>query len=178
MANLEHYFKQLLAFEGGYVNDPADPGGATNKGITLQTFARHAQSLLGIAPSLENLRALTDDQAFRIYKSAYWDPLHGDEIGDQPLAEILFDFYVNAGGNAIKLLQSLLNKGGTMPALSVDGSFGAATWRALQQAEPINLYRQYKSGRREYYQNLAARRPAMAKFLKGWLRRTDSFPER
>jgi len=47
MASLDLYLPQLLRFEGGYVDDPADPGGATNLGITLATFERYAQPLLG-----------------------------------------------------------------------------------------------------------------------------------
>jgi lysozyme family protein len=178
MADMNLYFKKLLAYEGGYVNDPADPGGATNKGVTLKTFSAYAQPLLNIEPTLENLRALTDEQAFKIYKKEYWDRLHCDEIGDQLLAEIIFDFYVNAGGNAVRLLQRLLADGGVAGAIVVDGAFGPATLSALLKAEPVDLYRRYKAGRRAYYQNLVAQKPALAKFLNGWLRRTDSFPDR
>ena len=178
MANLHEYFPRLLAFEGGYVNDPADPGGATNKGVTLGSFTRYAKPLLGIEPTLDNLRALTDDQAFAIYKSVYWDALHGDEIEDQPLAEILFDFYVNAGGPAVRLLQQELNGLGAKPAVAVDGVFGPGTLHAVQAADAIELYGRYKVGRRAYYEDLATRRPSLAKFLKGWLRRVDSFPDR
>jgi lysozyme family protein len=178
MADLHKYFPRLLAFEGGFVDDKDDPGGATNKGVTMTTFKRYARPLLGIEPSLDNLRALTDEQAFAIYKAGYWDPLHGDEIEDQPLAEIFFDFYVNAGGSAVRLLQQELNGLAAKPPLAVDGVFGPGTLRALQQADAVALYRRYKTGRRAYYQDLAARRPTLAKFLKGWLRRVDSFPDR
>ncbi len=59
MASFDLYLPQLLRFEGGFVDDPNDPGGATNRGITLATFQRCAQALLGQAPTLQNLRALT-----------------------------------------------------------------------------------------------------------------------
>jgi lysozyme family protein len=171
MASLDHYFAHLLAFEGGYVNDPVDPGGATNKGVTMQTFTRYAKTLLGVEPTLENLRTLTVEQARKIYKTGYWDTLHCDEIPDQALAEIIFDFYVNAGSNAVRLLQQILK-------LMEDGVFGPATLRALLAADPISLYRDFKAGRRDYYRRLVKRRPSLDKFLKGWLRRTDSFPDR
>jgi lysozyme family protein len=177
MAQLEKYFPRLLAFEGGYVDDPSDHGGATNKGITWDTFKRYAKPLLQIEPTPEGLKNLTDAQAFRIYKPIYWDSLHGDEIGDQPLAEIVFDFHVNAGGAAVKLLQRELNNLGAHPALSVDGAFGPATLRALQAADPVELYTRYKAGRRAFYERLAANDPSQAKFLKGWLKRVDSFPD-
>lgn len=178
MASLEQFFPHLLQFEGGFVNDPADPGGATNKGITLATFARYAQSLLGVAASIENLRALTDAQALQIYRVGYWLPLHADEFSDQPLAEIVFDFYVNAGSTAVRLLQGTLNSTGAKPTLTVDGAVGPGTLQAVNSADAISLYRLYKLRRIEYYRNLVERKPALAKFLNGWLNRVNSFPDR
>src|SRR5215213_788482 len=61
MASLDLYLPQLLQFEGGFVDDPSDPGGATNRGITLATFQRYAQPLLGEQPTLDALRALTPE---------------------------------------------------------------------------------------------------------------------
>lgn len=176
MADFQRFFPHLLRFEGGYVNDPADPGGATNKGITFATFRRHAQALLGVAPSLETLRALTDAQAAVLYRRLYWDPLHGDAISLQPLAEIVFDFYVNAGANAIKLLQRVLNELGAQPRLQVDGAFGPGTFAALQAADPVAVYLAYRKGRVDYYRTLVARRPSLQRFLRGWLARVEAFP--
>ncbi|MBV6687168.1 N-acetylmuramidase [Xanthomonas euvesicatoria pv. physalidis] len=176
MADFNAFFPTLLKHEGGFVNDPVDPGGATNKGITLSTFKACAQNLLGIEPSLANLRALTDAQAGVIYKAQYWDPLRADQIALQPLANIVFDFYVNAGNNAIKLLQTVLNSqtGGKLVA---DGRMGPATFAALASSNQQDLYARYKAGRRDYYHRLVAARPALGKFLKGWLARVDSFPD-
>src|SRR4051812_5514526 len=117
MASFELYFPTLLRHEGGFVNNPKDPGGATNKGVTLKTFETCARQYLGIEPTLDNLRALTDAQAARIYKPLYWDEVHGDEIELQELADIVFDFQVNAGGAASKLLQKVLNDLGARPPL-------------------------------------------------------------
>ncbi|AEO41858.1 glycosyl hydrolase 108 family protein [Xanthomonas euvesicatoria pv. eucalypti] len=176
MADFNAFFPTLLKHEGGFVNDPVDPGGATNKGITLSTFKAYAQNLLGIEPSLANLRALTDAQAGVIYKAQYWDRLRADQIALQPLANIVFDFYVNAGNNAIKLLQTVLNSqtGGKLVA---DGRMGPATFAALASSNQQDLYARYKAGRRDYYHRLVAARPALGKFLKGWLARVDSFPD-
>ncbi|MEE7547224.1 N-acetylmuramidase [Xanthomonas sp. Kuri4-1] len=176
MADFNAFFPTLLKHEGGFVNDPVDPGGATNKGITLATFKSVAQPLLGIEPTLANLRALTDAQAGVVYKARYWDPIRGDEIALQPLADIVFDFYVNAGANAIKLLQSELNAL-TAKALAVDGRFGPGTFAALAACDQRALYARYKAGRKDYYRRLAAARPPLGKFLKGWLARVDAFPE-
>jgi len=178
MANLEQFFPHLLRFEGGFVDDPADPGGATNKGITLATFQRYASAVLGIAPTLENLRSLSDEQALGIYRVGYWNPLHADDILDQPLAEILFDFHVNAGAAAVRVLQGALNDAGVKPALAADGVMGPGTLQALRNTYQPGLYRVYKQRRIDYYRDLVARKPALSKFLNGWLNRVNSFPDR
>lgn len=178
MADFNVFLPKLLRFEGGWVDDPADPGGATNKGITLATFASVARPLLEIEPTRENLRQLSDDQAARIYRKLYWNKLNADEIGLQALAEIYVDFYVNAGANAVRLMQRCLNTTGAVaPSIAVDGVHGNATRAALLDHEPTALYRRYRDGRIAYYHELAEKRPTLQRFLKGWLNRVDAFPE-
>lgn len=176
MASFDVFFPTMLKHEGGFVNDPVDPGGATNKGVTMGTFQSCAKKYLGIEPTLENLKALTDAQAAKIYKPLYWDVVRGDEIELQALADIVFDFQVNAGGAASKLLQRVLNDLGAAPALEVDGAVGPGTMAALNKADPKAVYRAYKQGRIDYYQDLVKRRPPLGKFLNGWLKRVNSFP--
>jgi lysozyme family protein len=175
MATFESYLPTLLLHEGGFVNDPADPGGATNKGVTMKTFRGCAQRLLGVAPTLTNLKALTPQQAATVYKELYWKPIRADEIRLQELANIVFDFYVNAGDNATNLLQNTLNSLGR--ELVVDGKVGAATMSALAIVDQKEVYRRYKLGRAAYYRKLAERDPQLKKFLKGWLNRVNSFPD-
>jgi len=177
MASFDAFFPTLLKHEGGFVNDPVDPGGATNKGVTMGTFKECAQKYLGIAPTLDNLRALTDAQAGKIYKPLYWDKVCGDDIALQDLANIVFDFQVNAGGNASKLLQRVLNELGAAPALEVDGDIGPGTMAALKKADQTAVYRRYKQGRIDYYRDLVDKRPPLGKFLNGWLKRVNSFPD-
>lgn len=178
MADFDKYFPTLLSFEGGFVNDPADLGGATNKGITMKTFMAQAPKLLGIAsPTLNDLKALTDEQAKRIYKTCYWDAVHGDEIEFQLLAEIIFDFYVNAGAPAVRQLQHVLNDLSTTPCLPADGVIGKNTLIMLKKIDQHVVYTMYKHWRINYYRNLVAARPSMQKYLKGWLNRVNSFPD-
>jgi len=176
MADFDAFFPTLLKHEGGFVNDPIDPGGATNKGITMGTFQKCAQKYLGIDPTLDNLKALTDGQAGKLYKPLYWDKIRGDEIELQELANIIFDFQVNAGDQASKLLQKGLNELGAQPPLDVDGDIGPGTMATLKRMDQNALYRHYKQGRIDYYQALVAKRPELGKFLKGWLNRVESFP--
>lgn len=177
MATFTKFLPRLLAFEGGFVDDPADPGGATNKGITMRTFASCAPTLLGIEPTLQALRALTDEQAGTIYKALYWDRTGGDWLQLQPLAEMVCDFYVNAGGNAVRTLQQVLNAAGAEPALAVDGAFGSNTLRWLLSLDAVDVYRRLKQGRIDYYRELVARNPTLGKFLDGWLSRVNAFPD-
>jgi len=175
MASFDLYLPQLLKFEGGYVDDPADSGGATNLGITMATFQRYAQSVLGEAPTPDALRALNPEQAGAIYKLEYWDKLDGDQIASQPLAEILFDFYVNAGTEAVLLLQRILLQLGAT-GLATDGEMGPVTLAALQAADQAQVYALYRQGRIDYYEQLAQERPVDEKFLQGWLARAEWFP--
>jgi lysozyme family protein len=178
MASFDVYFPTMLKYEGGFVDDPVDPGGATNKGITMKTFEACAKQFLDIEPTLENLKALTDEQAAKIYKPLYWDKVRGDDIELQELASIVFDFQVNAGANASKLLQRILNEMGATPPLAVDGAIGPGTITALRGIDQTEAYRRYKQGRIDSYEDLVEKRPALGRFLKGWLNRVNSFPDR
>lgn len=176
MANFHQFLPLLLRFEGGFVDNPSDPGGATNKGITMLTFQEASMPVLGVPATLENLKALSDEQAGLLYKRLYWDKACGDAIELQALAELLVDFYVNAGANAIKRLQSALNESGVQSEVTVDGVMGPATLRALCAADQRHLYGMLRRGRADYYRELACDRPQLQCFLTGWLRRVDSFP--
>ena len=171
MANFDIFLPLILKFEGGYVNDPADPGGETNKGITMRLFQRCSHQLLGIEPTSENLKSLTDGQAGIIYKAQFWDRIRGDAFGLQDLANIACDFYVNSGTHATTLLQRILNSMGAN--VVVDGVIGQATLQALAAQVQVLVYRKYKEGRIVYYQVLGRQFP---KFLNGWLNRANSFP--
>jgi len=175
MADFHRFAPILFKHEGGYVDDPVDPGGATNRGITMATFRSCARELLGIEPTPEALRQLTEMQAATIYKVLYWDAIRGDEMPSQHIANIVCDFQVNAGASSARLLQRVLNLLGAEPRLRIDGRIGNATLRALRMADPNNVHVLFQNGRRDYYRDLVQRRPPLARFLKGWLRRVDSF---
>ncbi len=172
MASFDLFLPILLRFEGGYVDDPTDPGGETNKGVTMGVFQRCSHELLGIDPTSANLKALTDAQAGVIYKALYWNKVQGDNYASQDLANIVCDFYVNAGTHATMLLQQVMN--GMGAHVVVDGSLGAASMQALAQLDQVEVYRRYKAGRIAYYQELGKRFP---QFVKGWLNRVNAFPD-
>ena len=172
MASFDLFLPLLLKFEGGYVDDPDDPGGETNKGITMATFRECSHQLLGVDPTSENLKALTDAQAGIVYKARYWNNIAGDAISLQDLANIVCDFYVNAGTHATILLQRIMN--GMGAHVVEDGAIGPASIQALAVLSQDEVYRRYKQGRISYYQNLGQKYP---RFLQGWLNRVNAFAD-
>lgn len=174
MAEFDIALSITLPHEGGYVDNPNDPGGETNMGVTMATFQLTAHSLLGIDPTSDNLQALTQAQAGIIYQANYWKPVQGDALVLQELANILFDSYVNSGTHASSLLQTVINNMGAQPQLIVDGSIGQATLNALAALPQNDVYNNYKQGRIAFYQALGVKYPM---FLQGWLNRINSFPD-
>jgi lysozyme family protein len=172
MASFDLFLPIVLRFEGGYVDDPNDPGGETNKGITMATFQEWAQELLGIEPTSSNLKNLTDAQAGVIYRARYWNKIRGDDFALQDLADIVCDFFVNSGTHATVLLQRTINSMGAH--VVADGIIGPASLLALAKLDQPEVYRRYKAGRIQYYQQLGQKYPT---FLTGWLNRVNSFPD-
>lgn len=183
MRTVKDIAKEIVKREGGYVNDPDDPGGATNFGVTIHTMRRLGLDLdsNGRIDS-RDVRQLSRAQAVDIFIKHYFErPL----IAELPpaLHPSVFDMYVNAGGNAVKILQRLLVDMGY--DIAVDGALGpqsiAATQRAVKRA-PQHFVDAYGIARRNYYFRLADRRVASRKYARsraggkgGWIRRAEEF---
>lgn len=183
MPSVHDIAEEIIAREGGYVNDPDDPGGATNYGVTIHTMRRLGLDLTGDGVvTAADVRQLSRAQAIDIFIEHYFK-----KPGIAGLPEVLqpsvFDMYVNAGGNAVKILQRLLREMGH--DVSVDGSIGPQTRKAAHDAynrAPGHLADAYAIARRNYYFRLADRRPASRKFAKtrggtkgGWIKRAEEF---
>ncbi|WP_281856198.1 holin-associated N-acetylmuramidase [Litoreibacter halocynthiae] len=175
--------QDIVRREGGYVNDPDDPGGPTNHGVTIHTMRRLGLDLNGDGTvTRADVRALTQAQAVEIFIDHYFREPRIDAL-PQPLQASVFDMNVNAGANAIKLLQRLLNDMGQ--DVTVDGRIGPhtirATYAAFQDA-PDHMVDAYGIARRDYYYALADRRPASRKYARrrdggkgGWIKRAEEF---
>lgn len=176
MADFEKAVQKTLSLEGGYVNDPADPGGATKYGITEATARAHGYT--------GDMRKLPLEKAKEIYKKSYWDVARLDEFLSQPLAENVFDCNVNCGARVGgRLLQEALNllnvdpSGRQMyPEIYVDGVIGPNTLATLQKALQcrrdmesliIVLFNCLRATR---YVDIVRARPKSKKFLIGWLK--------
>lgn len=163
MADFKKALAKVLAWEGGFVNHPNDPGGATNKGITLKTFNYYFPG------GLAALKAITDEQVETIYRSGYWRLIKGDEIESQSVAELLFDYAVNSGkSTAVRKIQKLVG-------VEADGIMGPITIKAINSKNPKLLFAELHDVRKAYYKAIIARNPSLEVFRKGWNRRLDSY---
>lgn len=183
MKTVAEIAEEIVAREGGYVNDPADPGGPTNRGVTYGMLRRLGIDVDGDGDSdLADLKRLSKRQARDIFIEHYY---RRPRIGDLPevLRASVFDMYVNAGANAVKILQRLLCDMGQRVA--VDGVIGPETIAAAEIANamaPAHLSDAYGIARRNYYYALADGRPASRKYARrldggkgGWILRAEEF---
>jgi lysozyme family protein len=184
MTSVRQIAEEIVAREGGYVNDPDDPGGATNFGVTIHTMRRLGMDLDGDGDvDTRDVRALTRDGAVDIFIAHYFEKPRIDDL-PEPLRATVFDMSVNAGpSRAVKLLQQLFVDMGY--DIAVDGAIGPQTIRtafsALDEAKGF-LVDAYGIARRDYYYGLADARPASRKFATtragnkgGWITRAEEF---
>ena len=143
----------VLEHEGGYVNDPKDPGGETNFGIAKRSH-----------PDVD-IANLTKEGAKEIYKEHYWVKNKVESLSEE-LRHIYFDMCVNQGrSRAVKILQRAANGKGA--GLKVDGGMGPMTIRAMDGVE-LDRVRAYRV---KYYADLVTRKPDLERFYFGWFRR-------
>lgn len=175
--------EEIVAREGGFVNDPDDPGGATNHGVTIGTMRQLGIDLTGDGRVTEaDVRALPRAKAVDIYVEHYFDK-PGISRLPEPLQASVFDMNVNAGSNAIKILQRLVSRLG-FPCAD-DGAIGPKTIAAVDAAfarNPDGLADLYGVARRDYYYALGDARPASRKYARrrdggkgGWITRAEEF---
>ena len=173
MADFETALEETLKSEGGYVNDPDDPGGETYKGVARRSHPKWDgwvnidmnKNKQGFPKNLD-----TDQDLYNkiksLYQINYWDKVSGDKIENQDVAESIFDFAVNAGPRtASKLAQISV---GAEP----DGVIGPNTIAKINEDQPrafLAVFALAKIGR---YVDICQRRPKSRKYFYGWVRRT------
>ena len=183
MLSVRQIASEIVAREGGFVNDPNDPGGATNFGVTIQTMRRLGLDLDRDGDvDVDDVPLMTADRATEIFIEHYYRTPRIDQL-PEPLQASVFDMQVNSGINAVKILQRLLRDMGL--EIAVDGLIGpqtvAAARAALDQA-PDHLVDAYGIARRNFYYALADRRPASRRYATrrdggkgGWILRAEEF---
>jgi lysozyme family protein len=151
---MPHVFK----VEGGYVDHPRDPGGATNLGVTLATLRAWRKKPVSKA----DVKALSHEEATAIYKYQYWDKVAGDSL-PAGLDYAMFDFGINSGpSRAVKFLQRILG-------VKVDGVIGAMTLEAVTKHPTVHLIKRLCDDRIAWMRRLKT----WDTFGKGWTRRVE-----
>lgn len=154
--NFKPALEHVLKSEGGYVNDPRDPGGATNLGCTQKVYEAHMRRPVSDA----EMRCLTPADVGPIYKAQYWDKVKGDQL-PSGLDYAVFDAAINSGpGQAAKWLQQVLD-------VHDDGAIGPATLAAVAAHSAEDLIVAYQLKRIEFLKRLKT----WNAFGKGWGRR-------
>lgn len=147
-------FERLIGHEGGYSNNPVDPGGETMFGITARVA--RANGYTG------DMRSLTLDKAKQIAKAEYWTPVHCDDLPDLLRFDVFDGAYNSGNKQAVLWLQRAVG-------VTADGSIGPATVAAAQQADPLAAAR-YNGNRLQFMCDLGT----FGQFGKGWSRRIAS----
>ena len=146
----------VLKSEGGWVNNPKDPGGETNLGVTKAVWEEW------VGHPVTTMKNLTKDDVAPLYEQRYWRPCYG-EVLPRGLDFIVFSMGVNAGpGRSVKLFQQSI---GCVP----DGVIGPATRSLICASNTATLIAKFSEVRREYYRSLKT----FPVFGKGWLSRVD-----
>ncbi|MEM6823772.1 MAG: holin-associated N-acetylmuramidase [Pseudomonadota bacterium] len=183
MPSVTEIADDILAREGGYVEDPDDPGGATNHGVTVGTMKALGADIDGDGDvDRDDVRRLTRNQAREILIEHYF---RRPGIARLPvmLHATIFDMQVNSGTRAIRILQELLCEMGEQVA--VDGRIGPETIASAERAAaeaPDHLADAYGVARRNFYYALADRRVSARKYARrrdggkgGWILRAEEF---
>lgn len=173
MSGFEWAIPIVLEREGGLVQDPHDPGGVTNYGISLRWLSR--LPIADILPldhnrngvmDAEDVRTLTREQAVELYHRYFWEPHRYERIHAQAIANKVFDLSVNAGSHASHTaLQWALRAAGQSEVM-VDGLLGDHTLQAVNTTEPAVLLAALRSEMAGYYRLLH-----QPHFEAGWLKR-------
>ena len=154
--NWEQSFALVLKHEGGFVNNPKDPGGMTNLGVTKKVW----ESYVGHEVDEAEMRSLTPDIVMPLYKKNYWDAVNGDDL-PAGVDYAVYDLAVNSGvRRAVKILQKAAG-------VAQDGVIGPATIEAVNDKNARELAQDVCESRLAFLQAL----PTFDTFGKGWSRR-------
>lgn len=162
MADFLPAYEAMIRNEGGYVlhDVPGDRGGMTYAGI-----ARNMNPQWPGWTLIDRGAEVPAQLVREFYKAHYWNPIHGDQITSQVIAQTIFDFHVNAGAVARKLAQLVV---GATP----DGAIGPKTLAALNAYDPDRFVMAYALAKIARYRDIVARDRSQLKFLLGWINRT------
>ena len=167
MANSSKLGPPIRRRERSFVNDPNDLGGATNKGTPTRTFTEYKKRKGQKAPTVDDLKNISDADWHDVFKSLYWDRWKADEIKNQAVANILVDWVWASGSHGIKRPQRLLG-------VKADGIVGKQTIAAVNAMDAATLFKMIKDDRAKFIDEICRARPENEKYRKGWMNRINA----
>ncbi len=168
MADFDKAITTVLKNEGGLVNNPSDPGGITNFGISLNFY-----KTINANATPSDIKNLTQDMAISIYRSSFWDRNKYNMIANQKVATKVFDACVTMDIDANKCLQRAASATLNRPVID-DGILGPNSLYAINYSNQDQLYGALKAEIAGHYRLVAISHPDLEKFLAGWLKRAYS----
>jgi lysozyme family protein len=179
MADFKKAFLLILANEGGYGNDPDDPGGETYKGIARKMnpdwLGWHIVDLLKKQPGFPELlqsadaieiKKQLDYEVSSFYYTHFWLKINGEKIADQQVAESIFDFAVNAG------VSVSISHSQSVAGVTADGIMGPKTIEAINGLDAGQFLTAFALAKIVRYVNICNKRPISKKYFFGWVVRS------
>ena len=170
MADFTQAFQLMIAHEGGYGNDPDDPGGETYKGVARKIFSKWdgwtkvdiLKRQTGFPANLDKDPELQQNIS-DFYRVTFWDKINGDQIANQEIANSIFDFGVNAGvGTSASLAQMVVGA-------KSDGVIGPNSISAINNFDPEHFLASFTIAKIARYVNIVKKRPTSRKYFYGWV---------
>ncbi|BBE19459.1 phage protein [Aquipluma nitroreducens] len=170
MADFTQAFQLMIAHEGGYGNDPDDPGGETYKGVARKIFSKWdgwtkvdiLKRQTGFPANLDKDPELQQNIS-DFYRVTFWDKINGDQIANQEIANSIFDFGVNAGvGTSASLAQMVVGA-------KSDGVIGPNSISAINNFDPEHFLASFTVAKIARYVNIVKKRPTSRKYFYGWV---------
>ena len=170
MADFTQAFQLMIAHEGGYGNDPDDPGGETYKGVARKIFSKWdgwtkvdiLKRQTGFPANLDKDPELQQNIS-DFYRVTFWDKINGDQIANQEIANSIFDFGVNAGvGTSASLAQMVVGA-------KSDGVIGPNSILAINNFDPEHFLASFTVAKIARYVNIVKKRPTSRKYFYGWV---------
>ncbi len=170
MAEFSKAFQLMIAHEGGYVNDPDDPGGETYKGVARKIFSKwEGWTKIDILKRQSDFPANLDrdteiqEAVSHFYQVNFWDKMNGDQITNQEIANSIFDFGVNAGVSASASLAQMVI--GT----TADGVIGPQSITSLNSFNADHFLASFTVAKIARYISIVKKRPTSRKYFYGWV---------